>query len=111
MSVAAGGLWKFIERWCRLCGAGAFAPWKVDGRLDLLNSFIERSPNDHLAFGAPGPHFCLGASLARLELRVLFGAMARRFRVLRAQGPPAYLRSNVVAGIKHLPIDLGLDAR
>ena len=72
---------------------------------------IERSPNDHLAFGAPGPHFCLGASLARLELRVLFGALARRFPVLRAQGAPAYLRSNVVAGIKHLPIDLGLDAR
>jgi cytochrome P450 len=64
-----------------------------------------------VAFGAPGPHFCLGASLARLELRVLFGALARRFRVPRAAGDPVYLRSNVVAGIKHLPMDLGLDAR
>ena len=72
---------------------------------------IERTPNDHVAFGGGGPHFCLGASLARLEVRVLFGALARRFPVLRAQGAPAYLRSNVVAGIKHLPIDLGLDAR
>ena len=71
---------------------------------------IERNPNDHLAFGAPGPHFCLGASLARLELRVLFGALARRFREPRAVGDPAYLRSNIVAGIKHLPVDLGTDA-
>jgi cholest-4-en-3-one 26-monooxygenase len=67
---------------------------------------IERQPNDHYAFGAPGPHFCLGASLARLELRVLFEEMARRVPVLRALGEPAYLRSNVVAGIKHLPVDL-----
>jgi cholest-4-en-3-one 26-monooxygenase len=67
---------------------------------------IERQPNDHIAFGAGGPHFCLGASLARLELRVLFEELARRVPVLRAQGEPAYLRSNIVAGIKHLPIDL-----
>jgi cytochrome P450 len=67
---------------------------------------IERQPNDHVAFGAGGPHFCLGASLARLELRVLFEELARRVPVLRAQGEPAYLRSNIVAGIKHLPIDL-----
>ena len=67
---------------------------------------IEREPNDHVAFGAGGPHFCLGASLARLELRVLFEELARRVPVLRSQGEPAYLRSNVVAGIKHLPIDL-----
>jgi cholest-4-en-3-one 26-monooxygenase len=67
---------------------------------------IERAPNDHVAFGAGGPHFCLGASLARLELRVLFEELARRVPVLRSHGEPAYLRSNVVAGIKHLPIDL-----
>jgi cholest-4-en-3-one 26-monooxygenase len=67
---------------------------------------IERQPNDHVAFGAGGPHFCLGASLARLELRVLFEELAQRVPALRSQGEPAYLRSNIVAGIKHLPIDL-----
>jgi cholest-4-en-3-one 26-monooxygenase len=67
---------------------------------------IERQPNEHLAFGGGGPHFCLGASLARMELRVLFEELARRVPVLRSLGPPAPLRSNVVAGIKHLPVDL-----
>jgi cholest-4-en-3-one 26-monooxygenase len=67
---------------------------------------IERHPNEHLAFGGGGPHFCLGASLARMELRVLFEELARRVPVLRSLGPPAPLRSNVVAGIKHLPVDL-----
>jgi len=67
---------------------------------------IERRPNDHVAFGAGGPHFCLGASLARLELRVLFEELARRVPALRSLGPPVPLRSNIVAGIKHLPVDL-----
>lgn len=67
---------------------------------------IERHPNDHIAFGGGGPHFCLGASLARMELRVLFEELARRAPVLRSLGPPAPLRSNIVAGIKHLPVDL-----
>jgi cholest-4-en-3-one 26-monooxygenase len=67
---------------------------------------IERHPNEHLAFGGGGPHFCLGASLARMELRVLFEELARRVPVLRSLGQPAPLRSNVVAGIKHLPVDL-----
>jgi cholest-4-en-3-one 26-monooxygenase len=69
---------------------------------------IERRPNDHIAFGGGGPHFCLGASLARLELRVLFEELARRVPILQGLGPPAYLRSNIVAGIKHLPVDLSL---
>src|ERR1700687_3218324 len=67
---------------------------------------IERQPNEHVAFGGPGPHFCLGASLARLELRVLFEELARRVPVLRSLGAPADLRYNIVAGIKHLPVDL-----
>jgi cytochrome P450 len=67
---------------------------------------IERTPNEHVAFGGGGPHFCLGASLARLELRVLFEELARRAPVLRPLGAPAYLRSNIVAGIKHLPVGL-----
>ena len=67
---------------------------------------IERQPNEHLAFGGGGPHFCLGASLARMEIRVLFEELARRLTALAALGRPAPLRSNVVAGIKHLPVDL-----
>jgi cholest-4-en-3-one 26-monooxygenase len=66
---------------------------------------IEREPNDHVAFGGGGPHFCLGASLARMELRVLFEELARRVPVLSSSGDLAPLRSNVVAGIKHLPVD------
>jgi cholest-4-en-3-one 26-monooxygenase len=69
---------------------------------------IERQPNPHVAFGGPGPHFCLGASLARLELRVLFEELARRVPVLRPLGAPVRLRSNIVAGIKHLPVDLSV---
>ena len=68
---------------------------------------IERHPNEHIAFGGGGPHFCLGASLARMELRVLFEELAGRVPVLTPLGPPAPLRSNIVAGIKHLPVDLG----
>jgi cholest-4-en-3-one 26-monooxygenase len=68
---------------------------------------IGRQPNEHIAFGGGGPHFCLGASLARLEIRVLFEELARRVPVLRSLGDPAPLRSNIVAGIKHLPVDLG----
>jgi cholest-4-en-3-one 26-monooxygenase len=67
---------------------------------------IERQPNEHVAFGGGGPHFCLGASLARMEIRVLFEELARRVPVLRSLGAPAFLRSNIVAGIKHLPVDL-----
>lgn len=71
---------------------------------------IERQRNEHLAFGGGGPHFCLGASLARMELRVLFEELARRVPRLGSLGPPAPLRSNVVAGIKHLPVDLSASA-
>jgi len=73
---------------------------------DPFHFDIERLPNEHVALGGGGPHFCLGASLARLELRVLFEELARRVPVLRSQGAPARLRSNIVAGIKHLPVDL-----
>ncbi|HEY2427300.1 MAG TPA: cytochrome P450 [Acidimicrobiales bacterium] len=65
---------------------------------------IERSPNDHLAFGGGGPHFCLGASLARMEIRVLFEELAHRVKGIERAGEPAPLRSNFIGGIKHLPV-------
>jgi cholest-4-en-3-one 26-monooxygenase len=65
---------------------------------------VRRSPNDHLAFGGGGPHFCLGASLARLEIKVLFEELAQRAPRISRLGPADPLRSNFIGGIKHLPV-------
>jgi cholest-4-en-3-one 26-monooxygenase len=67
---------------------------------------VQRDPNDHVAFGGGGPHFCLGASLARMEIRVLFEELATRVPKLEPLGPPDRLRSNFIGGIKHLPVGL-----
>ncbi|HLZ68970.1 MAG TPA: cytochrome P450 [Dehalococcoidia bacterium] len=68
------------------------------------NTFdITRSPNEHIAFGI-GEHFCLGASLARLELRVMFEELLQRLPEIQPAGPPERLRSNFIGGIKHLPV-------
>ncbi len=65
---------------------------------------ITRSPNNHLSFGI-GEHFCLGASLARLEIRVLFEEIMQRFPDMRLAGPVRRLRSNFLAGIKSMPVE------
>ncbi len=67
---------------------------------------IRRDPNDHMAFGRGGPHLCLGAWLARLEIRVLFQELAKRVVAVEQTGPEQRLRSNFIAGIKHLPVRL-----
>ena len=67
---------------------------------------VGRTPNDHVAFGAGGPHFCLGASLARLEARVMFEELLTRFPDLEPAGEPRRLRSNFINGIKELPVRL-----
>ncbi len=64
---------------------------------------LNRSPNDHVAFGH-GEHFCLGANLARIELKVMLEAINRRMPDLELAGPVERLRSNFVAGIKHMPV-------
>jgi cytochrome P450 len=64
----------------------------------------ERSPNDHVAFGLHSPHLCLGAHLARLEMRVLFEELANRWQKVELVGEPERLRSNFISGIKTLPI-------
>ncbi|MFI6520133.1 cytochrome P450 [Spirillospora sp. NPDC050679] len=64
---------------------------------------ITRSPNPHVAFGGPGPHLCLGANLARMELKIMFRELFTRLPGLRAAGEPAYLLSNFDNGITRLP--------
>jgi cholest-4-en-3-one 26-monooxygenase len=67
---------------------------------------VGRTPNDHVVFGGGGPHFCLGASLARLEVRVLLEELLERCAGFEAAGPVQHLRSNFLNGIKHLPVRL-----
>ena len=65
---------------------------------------IERSPNDHIAFGGGGPHFCLGANLARLELRLIFRELVTRIADMELDGDIDMLRSNFIGGIKRMPV-------
>lgn len=67
---------------------------------------VRRNPNPHVAFGGPGPHFCLGAHLARREIAVMFRELFRRYPTLAVTGPPARLASSFVNGIKSLPVTL-----
>jgi cytochrome P450 len=68
---------------------------------------IRRNPNDHLTFGT-GRHVCLGASLARLEVRVVFEELLKRVADILITGEPDRLRSNFINGIKHLPVRVTL---
>jgi cytochrome P450 len=63
---------------------------------------ITRSPNPHVGFGAAGPHFCLGAHLARREITVALRELLGRIPDIRAAGPPDQLLSSFINGIKHL---------
>ena len=63
-----------------------------------------RSPNDHTAFGLHSAHLCIGAHLARLELRVMFQEMARAWSSIELVGEPERLRSNFITGTKRLPV-------
>jgi len=69
-------------------------PWRFD---------LGRDPNPHLAFGGPGPHFCLGAHLARREITILYRRLFERLGDIEAVGEPSYLDSDFINGVKHLP--------
>jgi len=74
---------------------------------DPLRFDITRSPNPHVGFGGAGPHFCLGAHLARREITVMLRELLQRVPGVRAAGEPARLLSSFINGIKHLPCDFG----
>jgi len=65
---------------------------------------ITRADNEHIAFGGGGPHFCLGANLARAEIRILFDTIANRMPDIEQTGEPRMLRSAFINGIKELPV-------
>jgi len=67
-------------------------------RFDVL-----RQPNEHVGFGGPGPHHCLGAHLARREITVMFRELLTRLPQIEVVGPPERLQSFFIHGIKHLP--------
>jgi cytochrome P450 len=84
--------------------------WYVSGNRDEAEfddpeAFdLARSPNRHLSFGRGGPHLCLGAHLARLEVRVVLAALARRVAGFELAGPPRRIRSNFTNGLRELPV-------
>src|SRR5215469_1261032 len=68
---------------------------------------ITRSPNPHVGFGSAGPHFCLGAHLARREIKAMLRELLTRVPGIRTAGEPDYLLSSFINGIKHLPCEFG----
>lgn len=65
---------------------------------------LGRQSNDHMTFGRNGPHLCLGAWLARMEVRLVFEELMKRVDRFEQTGPHENLRSNFISGIKHLPV-------
>jgi cholest-4-en-3-one 26-monooxygenase len=65
---------------------------------------VGRDPNPHIAFGGGGPHFCLGANLARMEIRVMFEHLLDRLPDIHQAGEVQRLQSRFINGVKHLPV-------
>jgi cholest-4-en-3-one 26-monooxygenase len=90
--------------------------WYVSGNFDSRvlpdpYSFdVGRTPNEHVTFGGTGPHYCLGAWLARLELNVLLAELLDRGVRFEADGEPARVRSNFVNGLRTLPVRVASEA-
>jgi len=74
--------------------------WPDPYRLD-----VTRTPNDHVGFGAGGPHFCLGANLARREIKVMFDELLRRLPDMHVTGTPDMLLSAFIHGIKRMRVE------
>ena len=68
---------------------------------------IHRTPNDHVTFGGGGVHFCLGANLARLEIKAMLQEFLRRYPNPSLAGEPRRLRSDFINGFKYIPLALG----
>jgi len=84
--------------------------WYVSGNRDEAEFAdpdvfdVGRNPNRHLSFGRGGPHLCLGVHVARLEVKLVLAALARRFSRFELAGEPRRIRSNFTNGLKALPV-------
>ncbi|HEY4006232.1 MAG TPA: cytochrome P450 [Pseudonocardia sp.] len=65
---------------------------------------LDRSPNDHMAFGGGGPHFCLGSNFGRIEISEMMGQLLTRLGDLELTGEPTWLASNFISGPTHVPV-------
>jgi cholest-4-en-3-one 26-monooxygenase len=72
---------------------------------------ITRAAEEQVAFGGGGHHFCLGANLARMELRLIFEEVLERIPDMHLTGEPEILRSNFIGGVKHMPVAFTAGAR
>ena len=72
---------------------------------DASRFSVDRTPNEHVGFGGPGAHYCLGANLAKREMTVMFREIFQRLPDLEITGEPAMLRSNFIHGIKRMPCE------
>lgn len=97
----------------RIAKGDKVAVWFASGNFDEskfvapYNFEITRSPNPHMAFGMGGPHFCLGSHLAKLEIRIAYTELLRRYPAVHATGPIDRLRSNFINGPFSLQARLG----
>jgi cytochrome P450 len=71
---------------------------------DPLRFDVGRKPNDHVSFGRGGPHFCLGAHLAKLEVRIMFEELLPRIASIAPAGPPRRMRTNFTNALKAMPV-------
>jgi cytochrome P450 len=84
--------------------------WLISGNYDERqfpdpHSFdVTRKPNNHITFGRGGPHFCLGAHLAKLETRIMFEELLPRVTAVEPGGPARRLHSNFTNAYKSMPV-------
>jgi cytochrome P450 len=71
---------------------------------DADSFVVDRAPNEHVAFGAGGPHFCLGAHIARVEARAIFREVLTRMPDVEPVGPVERLASIFIAGPRRMPV-------
>ena len=101
---------------CRIKAGDKVTYWEMSANRDSavfddpFRFDIARSPNRHLAFGF-GAHVCLGASLARMEIRLAFSELLARIETFTPEGPIAWMPSNRLLGIRHLPLSVHLRSR